>query len=106
MSTTNGTLADASDMFLVHTMFRREFGLMPGLVRETPPDDPGRVALVADHIAFVTATLTLHHTGEDTDLWPRLRERGAAELAAIVGVMEDQHQAIHHGLDEVDRARL
>ena len=29
--------ADARDMFVVHRMFRREFGLMPGLVRAVVP---------------------------------------------------------------------
>lgn len=34
MTTVNEPLADARDMFAVHTMFRREFGKMPGLALE------------------------------------------------------------------------
>jgi hypothetical protein len=33
VTTLNESLADPRDMFAPHTMFRREFGLMPGLVR-------------------------------------------------------------------------
>ena len=34
MTTVNEPLVDARDMFAVHTMFRREFGKMPGLALE------------------------------------------------------------------------
>ena len=68
-------LADARDMFAVHTMFRREFGLMPGLVRAVAPGDKQRTMLVADHVALVSKVLDLHHSGEDKHIWPRLRER-------------------------------
>ena len=34
MTTVNEPLADARDMFAVHTMFRHEFGKMPGLALE------------------------------------------------------------------------
>lgn len=39
MSTANEPLADARDMFAAHTLFRREFGLMPGLVRAVADGD-------------------------------------------------------------------
>ena len=52
MTTVNGPLADARDMFAAHTLFRREFGLMPGLVRAVAAGDTKRSALVADHVAF------------------------------------------------------
>ncbi|HEY6497437.1 MAG TPA: hypothetical protein VIZ43_29515, partial [Trebonia sp.] len=64
MTMTEEPLADARDMFAVHTMFRREFGLMPGLIRGTAADT-GRAAVVAAHVALVAEVLHLHHTGED-----------------------------------------
>jgi hypothetical protein len=88
-------LADARDMFAVHTMFRREFRLSPDLVRSVTAGDAHRTAVVADHIALLSTILHLHHTGEDRHIWPVLRERGAADIAEIVDVMEDQHERIH-----------
>jgi hemerythrin-like domain-containing protein len=92
---TEAPLADANDMFAVHTMFRREFGLMPDLVRSTADGDTARTAVVADHVAFVAEVLHLHHTGEDEYIWPLLRERGAAGTTALVDVMEDQHDGVY-----------
>jgi hemerythrin-like domain-containing protein len=91
-------LADAQDMFAVHTMFRREFGLIPGLVRAVPAGDKPRTALVANHVDFMAKALGVHHSDEDRHLWPRLRGRGTEEVASIVDLMERQHGAIHQGL--------
>jgi hemerythrin-like domain-containing protein len=88
-------------MAVVHTMFRREFGLMPGLVRAVAPGDRLRVTLVGDHIALLTKVLETHHTGEDIDIWPRLRDRAPGEVAPLIAVMEDQHHAIHGHLTKV-----
>jgi hemerythrin-like domain-containing protein len=88
-------LADARDMFAVHTMFRREFGISPDLIRSVMAGDAQRAAAVADHIALVSTILNLHHTGEDKHIWPLLHERCPAEIAEIVDVMEDQHERIH-----------
>jgi hypothetical protein len=85
-------------------MFRREFGLMPGLVRAVTPGDTQRATLVADHIALVSSVLSQHHVGEDRHIWPRLRNRCAQECGPLVDVMEDQHHAIHTCLLQVSRA--
>ena len=104
MTTPNEPLADARDMFAAHTMFRREFGLMPGLVRAVAVGDTRRSALVADHIVVVSGVLNHHHSGEDKYIWPRLRERCPDDCAPLVDVMEDQHHAIHNGLLQVAQA--
>jgi iron-sulfur cluster repair protein YtfE (RIC family) len=96
--------ADARDMFVVHAMFRREFGLMPGLVRAVAAGGTGRAALVADHVALMSEGLAAHHQGEDDHLWPLLRERCPVECAPLVAVMEDQHHAIRDGLAQVATA--
>ena len=101
MTTPNEPLADARDMFAAHTMFRREFGLMPGLVRPVAVGDTRRSALVADHIVVLSGVLNHHHSGEDKYIWPRLRERCPDDCAPLVDVMEDQHHAIHNGLLQV-----
>jgi hemerythrin-like domain-containing protein len=106
MTTMNERLADARDMFAVHTMFRREFGLMPGLVRGVAAGDNQRAALVADHVALVSEVLNLHHSGEDRHIWPLLRTRCPEQCASIAWVMEDQHHAIHTVLLQVTKAVL
>ncbi|MEU8287837.1 hemerythrin domain-containing protein [Micromonospora sp. NPDC048905] len=87
-------MADVRDMYMAHTVFRREFGLLPQLVRDVRPGDVGRAEVVGAHAEMLCHTLHLHHEGEDLLLWPRLLARGGAEAAAIVPTMEAQHHAI------------
>jgi hypothetical protein len=85
-------------------MFRREFGLMPGLVRAVAVADRDRAALVADHVALVCSVLEHHHSGEEEYVWPLLRERCPQQPALTdVDVMEAQHQAIHEHLIRVKK---
>jgi hypothetical protein len=96
-------------LFAVHTLFRREVGLSPGLVRAVAGGDMPRTTLVARHIALLGGLLMEHHAIEDKHLWPRLRVRGTQESASVARVMEEQHEAIHAGLlqlmDAVERWR-
>ncbi|WP_162794655.1 hemerythrin domain-containing protein [Nonomuraea lactucae] len=92
--TIDGPLADTREMYLVHDMFRREFGLMPALVRAVTPGDVERAGVVADHITLVTGVLHSHHRGEDDHLWPRLLERVPEEVVPVVHTMEDHHEGI------------
>jgi hemerythrin-like domain-containing protein len=94
-------MADTRDMYMVHTAFRREFGLMPALVRGVAAGDVERVGIVADHITLVADVLHHHHHTEDTHLWPRLLDRAAAELAPVVHTMESQHEGIEKAGAEV-----
>lgn len=87
--------ADARDMFVVHKMFRREFRLMPDLVRAVAPGDAARAAVVADHVALINEGLAAHHQGEDDHIWPHLRERCPGECGSLVDIMADQHRVIH-----------
>lgn len=104
MTTINEPLADARNMFTVHTMFRREFGLMPGLIRTVTAGDTRRVTLVADHIALVSGVLIAHHSSEDEHIWPLLRDRCPEECAPLVDIMEEQHHAIHTRLQQATEA--
>lgn len=87
-------LADTRDMYVVHAMFRREFGLLPALVRAAADGDRERVQTVANHLELVDSILMHHHHGEDKHIWPRLVERSYSEAASIVGIMESQHANI------------
>jgi iron-sulfur cluster repair protein YtfE (RIC family) len=87
-------LADTRDMYMVHTMFRREFGRLPGLVRDVADGDRERAKIIGSHLDLVNTILTHHHRGEDVHIWPRLVERSFSESCSVVGVMESQHADI------------
>jgi hemerythrin-like domain-containing protein len=93
-------MADVGEMHLVHTMMRREFNLLPDLVRGADRNDAKRRALIGAHALLVCQILRTHHEGEDLVLWPLLLERAEAEATEIVAVMGEQHQAIAAVHDE------
>ncbi|MFE3247790.1 hemerythrin domain-containing protein [Streptomyces sp. NPDC059209] len=82
------------EMHMVHTMLRREFSLLPALVRDVGAGDRRRSGIVADHAGLVGSVLHHHHAAEDAYLWPLLLERGPEEIAPVVHAMEEQHAGI------------
>jgi hypothetical protein len=86
------------EMAAVHRVFRREFGMLPALVRAVPPGDKARAVVVAEHARLVLAGLHLHHSGEDEVLWPLLVERASPARDLI-----DRVQAQHANVDRVMR---
>jgi hemerythrin-like domain-containing protein len=101
---TDEPMADARDMFAVHTMFRREFGAIPRLVRAVAAGDEQRAAVVADHITLMNEVLAIHHSGEDKHIWSRLHERAATETTPMIGLMEEQHEGIYKGYLRLNQA--
>jgi hypothetical protein len=95
---------DTREMIAVHSAFRREFGLAPGLVRGVAPGDGQRAGVVADHLELIGSFLHHHHAGEDKLLWPKLLERVPAELAPTVELMERQHEGVHEVIEEMNAA--
>jgi hypothetical protein len=81
------------EMVVIHRVFRREFGAIPGLVRAVAPGDVARARVVGGHLTLVLAGLHMHHTGEDAVLWPALAER-AAPSADLVETMVTQHARV------------
>lgn len=98
-----GTKIDTWEMVVVHRMFRREFRLLPGLIRTVRPGDTARSEYVGDHIAGLTEGLHHHHEGEDELLWPKLLERVGSLNSALVERMETQHETVSAGLSKVDK---
>ena len=96
-------LADVRDMFVVHRSFRREFRLIPQLIREVAPGDTARAGVVAGHARLILRGLDLHHTGEDDLLWPKLLER-AAPSADLIHRMEAQHHRVEQLIAELGQA--
>ncbi|MGW1530434.1 hemerythrin domain-containing protein [Streptomyces sp. NPDC002159] len=88
-------------MYMAHTMLRREFRLLPQVVREVTMGDLERAEMVGAHAEHLCFVLHLHHEGEDLLLWPRLLERAGDEAAAIVPTMEEQHSVIERSYKEV-----
>jgi hemerythrin-like domain-containing protein len=82
------------EMVMVHTAFRREFGLTLELVRSVSGGDRERAEIVADHIELISTMLEHHHDGEDRVVWPRLLERCPEEILPTVHGMEQQHERI------------
>lgn len=80
-------------MVVVHRAFRREFGLLPRMVRAVPGGDRGRAGLVATHARSLIDALQHHHEGEDALIWPRLHVRTEVPQA-LVYLMESQHAAL------------
>lgn len=95
MTTSITRRVDTQDMIVVHTAFRREFRLAPGLVRGTSVGDLSRAAIVAAHLDLMKNFLHLHHSGEDRLLWPKLLDRASDKLAVVVTLIQTQHNRIH-----------
>jgi hemerythrin-like domain-containing protein len=94
--------ADTRDMYTVHIMFRREYALLPGLVRSVPPKDTDRAQVIAAHIEIVNLILHHHHSAEDAVLWPRLLTRAPKEIDPVVHLAEGHHHGIENLLGETD----
>jgi hypothetical protein len=78
------------EMAAVHRVFRREFRMLPELVRAVPAGDTGRARVIADHTRLILSMLHMHHSGEDALLWPLLLER-AKPARDLVERMQAQH---------------
>jgi hemerythrin-like domain-containing protein len=96
---------DTGEMPAVHTFFRREFRLAPGVVRGVSAGDVARARVVARHLDYIARCLHDHHTAEDELAWPLLLQRVPDELAPMVRLMETQHQRVDGLLAEISRLR-
>jgi hemerythrin-like domain-containing protein len=97
------TDTDTRDMVLVHRVFRREFRLLPLMLRGVPDGDTAAAGRVARHAREMLDALHHHHHNEDQLLWPRLLQRTPVD-AGLVQQMEAQHAAIGQILGRVEEA--
>jgi hypothetical protein len=79
MTAPRAPMADVGEMCRVHTMMRREFNLLPDLIRGADRNDAKRRALIGAHAQLVCQILRTHHKGKDLVLGPLLLERSEAE---------------------------
>jgi len=92
MTTVLSAGIDTRDMRLIHRVFHREFGRIPGLVRAAAGHQ-ARTRRVAAHLTEMLDLLHTHHTGEDLLLWPVLRPRITVQ-AGLIDRMEAQHDQL------------
>ncbi len=97
----SATQPKTSDMVLVHKVFRREFVLVPRLVRATAEGDTQRARLVGTHLTDMINALRHHHDAESDLVWPRLAQRAplAPELAQALAAAHAAHRALIAELD-------
>ena len=91
-------------MHTVHTVFRREFALLPNLVRGVAAKDVERAGVIAAHIRLVNEILFHHHESEDAVLWPALLQRAPREIDPVVRLLEGQHENLDTVISEVNAA--
>ena len=94
---------DTSDMLVVHDAFRREFGMLPRLVRGVAVGDVERASVLAGHYALLGRFLHIHHHGEDVVLWPVLEVR-ASDHASMIAEMQSDHARLTDLLTAADTA--
>lgn len=83
----------AEEMMIIHRVFRREVGLLPGVIRAVPAGDTARAAYVADALKGYLGGLHSHHSLEDQMVWPLLHQRAEAR-DLLLTQMERQHREI------------
>jgi iron-sulfur cluster repair protein YtfE (RIC family) len=102
---TTGRL-DMTMMLVVHDAFRRDLAHLARAASRSPADldAPARHTAVLAGWEVLKTQLHLHHTGEDTNLWPRMRGRLAdrPDDLALLQAMEDEHARIDPLLAAVD----
>jgi hemerythrin-like domain-containing protein len=91
---------DTWEMVLVHRAFRRDFRMLPALVRAVAEGDTARAETVGFHLALVADALHHHHTAEDDMLWPLLLDR-ATMHTDLINRMEAQHERVHEPLERI-----
>ena len=96
---------DPREMGVLHSVYRREFRLAPGLVRGVPDGDTQRAAIVFEHLDLIEHALDEHHDAEDEVLWPLLLERVPEDLAPVVRRMAAQHERVKAALSQIEVQR-
>ncbi|MGE5288474.1 MAG: hemerythrin domain-containing protein [Micromonosporaceae bacterium] len=99
---------DMTIMLAFHDAFRRDLGHLARAASRHRVDlqEPARRTAFRTGWELFKAQLHLHHTGEDSDLWPRMRAHlvGHPDDLALLQAMEDEHGRISPILAAIDEA--
>ena len=95
--------ADLTIMLAAHAAFRRDLTHLAHSTTARQPDPTRRAAIQAGWQTF-KRQLHLHHTAEDTIIWPALRTRlsHSASAQSVLDAMEEEHTRIDPLLAAVD----
>jgi hypothetical protein len=85
---------DMRTMYLMHHAFRRDLAAFASAAATTPVEDRGCWRALERRWKVFAFALHRHHTGEDTGLWPILRDRADDESRALLVAMEAEHEEI------------
>jgi len=98
--------ADLTIMLAAHSAFRRDLTRLARAAAFADLPDPVRRASVQAGWETFKRQLRLHHTAEDTVVWPTLRQRLAhsEHAQSVLDAMEAEHQQIDPLLAAVDDA--
>lgn len=92
---------DFTMMYAAHDAFTRDLQRLTAAVEAGQIADPA----VRTGWAMFKKQLRLHHTAEDTSLWPLLRKKiTRPDDVAVLDAMEDEHAHIDPQLQSVDKA--
>jgi hypothetical protein len=94
---------DAGEMKLVHRMFRREFTLARGLVRNVRGGHTNRARAVAARLQMIATRLHHHPFLDERFIWPLLEGRIPVVSASHLSWAATQHHWIDVMLSEVRR---
>jgi hypothetical protein len=75
----------------------------PALVGGARPDDTARVELIANYYDNILRFLQVHHDGEETLVFPKLRERCPDETG-VIDRLESQHEEALRLLENAERS--
>lgn len=103
MTATPDSPADVRDMGIIHSALRRDLERTRIVLAETGHITDERRTALAEHLLWLLHFLHVHHTDEDTGLWPAVKER-AADAAAVIDVMEADHRRIGPGIAALEAA--
>jgi hemerythrin-like domain-containing protein len=98
--------ADLTIMLAAHGALRRDLERLARAAEFADLPDPGRRASVRAGWETLKRQLHLHHTAEDTVVWPALRQRlsHSDDAQSVLDAMEAEHQQIDPLLAAVDDA--
>ena len=97
--------ADLTIMLAAHAAFRRDLARLAHTTAARQRDPSRHAAIQAGWETF-KRQLHLHHTAEDTIIWPALRQRldHSDHAQSVLDAMEEEHQLIDPLLAAVDAA--
>jgi hypothetical protein len=99
----DGTASMATAFMSAHHGFRRDIAQFARALGRVTAGDPSRVGALREEWARYCGTLHVHHTAEDTSIFPGTKGQHP-ELAAVIDGLIADHRKIDPMLEEGDRA--